>query len=475
VVMSRAQLALVVVGVNANEKDDFLRVKPEVALIVETHTSKWRIKAAAVSGVKRLADFAYGSSICTERSAEADYVECTESGGRRQIVAAIDGTVLIVGNSRQAVESCLQVRWGQRPSLNTDPELTRSRKDLKAESSLAFGYVSQNNAAKLFSLGAPLLLGKAPGDGQLERLLSESAGKILRNIAWTSTVASGRIEDRYQISLDPAVVKRLEPAFEIAKAPEEFWNLVPDSFRSVTIYRNKDPQAAWSALDSAVAIKLDAVSSVIFASLLRSGLSGFGVDNPKDLIAYLKPALVTIRPALGEGSLLLARVGNMEQFRQVLAKELTKEGKGQIIEGMKTEPVSEKEFTAVFLEGFVVLGKTENVKVYLTQLRNQETVTQEHLQSLLLTNRSDAAAVVTYSNDRLGLVNLVGTLALLKGKTLSEKELDDIQNRLQSINVSSTESSLNATGIERRTRSAFGQFGNLISLAQADSSNAPSR
>ncbi len=106
VLTARAQIALVVLGVDTAESEDQLRVKPEVALIVETHTSKWRMKSAVVDGVRRLADFAYGEASCTERSDGADYVECVESKGKRQIFAAIQGSVLVVGNSLKADESC---------------------------------------------------------------------------------------------------------------------------------------------------------------------------------------------------------------------------------------------------------------------------------------------------------------------------------------------------------------------------------
>jgi len=470
VVASRAQVALVVLGVDTTENADLLRVKPEVAVIVETHTAKWRMKSSAVAGIKRLAEFAYGSSVCTERSAEADYVECSESTGRRQVVGAIDGSVIVVGNSVKAVQSCLQVRMGQRPSLNSDPELQNSRRNLRAESALAFGYVSKNNAPRLFSLGAPLLIGKAPGDQKLEQLLAESAGKIFQNIAWNSNSSSGRIEDKYQISLDPAVVNRLEPAFDTAAIAEDFWKVIPDSFRALTIYRNKEPVKAWSSLEMVVASKLDTVSSVIFASLLRAGLSGYGIDNPREILSTLSPPLITLRPILGEGSLMIAKVGDAEKLRQALNKELLTEGKGQILESLSAEPASEKEFTALLVDGFLIMGKTENIKVYMAQVRNQEIVTQDHLRTLQLSNRNPAATIVTYTNERLGLASLIGTLSLINGKTLSEKELAEIQQSLQQITVSSTESTLNSNGIERKTVSAFGQFGTLISLAQSDKS-----
>ena len=47
VLFARAQVALVVVGLNTSEENDTLKVRPEVAIIAETHTSKWRTKSAA--------------------------------------------------------------------------------------------------------------------------------------------------------------------------------------------------------------------------------------------------------------------------------------------------------------------------------------------------------------------------------------------------------------------------------------------
>ena len=63
VLFARTQLALVVVGMNTSEEGaDTLKVRPEIALIAETHTSKWRTKPAAVETVKKLANLKYGAA-----------------------------------------------------------------------------------------------------------------------------------------------------------------------------------------------------------------------------------------------------------------------------------------------------------------------------------------------------------------------------------------------------------------------------
>jgi len=475
VISSRAQMALVVVGIDTAEKDDSLRIKPDVALVVETHTTRWRTKDLVASNIQRLAEFAYGASTCKERAGDVDYIECAEASGARKIIGAIDGTVVIVGNSDKAVESCLQVRRGQRPSLHMDQELSQAKRRLKAESALLFGYVSQINAARLFSLGAPLLIGKAPGDQQLEQLLSSSAAKIIRGVAWTSEPAAGGIEDLYQISLDSQVTKRLEPAFDTGTSSDAFWKLIPDSFRSLTVYKNHDPQAAWVSLDSALAMKLDALSAVIFASLLKSGLSGFGIEDPKQVLTSVSSPLVTLRPMLGESSLLVAPIKDEAQLRKALSASLLKDGKGQILNDIGIDPDKEKEFTAVFVNGFVIIGKTDSMIPYLGQLRNKELITPDHLAAMDALGNKGSGAIVTYSNERDSLLNMVRPLCQLSGRQVSEAELVELKQRLEQNIFSRTASILSEDGIERRSQSAFGQIGSIISLAQADSSSKPTR
>jgi hypothetical protein len=468
VISSRAQAALVVTNIETTEEGDSLHVRPEAALVVETQTSKWRMKVVALSAVQQLAQFAYGIRSCTELPGDTSRIDCIDPKSSRKIIALIDGSVLIVGNSENAVQHCLEVHQGKRPSLRTDQELAPARANLKSESALAFGYVSQSNAAKLVSFAAPLLLGRAPGDGQLEELLNKNAGKILRGISWTSRSSAGGIEDRYQIALEPEVTKRLEPAFDTASATEDFWKLIPQAFRSVTIYRTKDPRAAWSSLDSAVAVKLDAVSSVIVSALLKAGLASYSIEDPKQVLENLSSPVITLRPVLGEDSLLLGRVKNENELRSILASTFAREANGQIVSGTSPELSNESEFTALFAEGFVIVGKTDSVRIYLAQLQNNEMVSPQDLETLQLKNREKDAAIVTYSNEKPSVGSVITALAKFSGQSLSDNQITAIEEKLDN-KMAFTESSLNSNGIERRTQSAFGQFGNLISLAVADS------
>ena len=469
VLFARTQLALVVVGLNTSEEQDTLKVRPDVALIAETHTSKWRTKPAAVEAVKTLANFAYGASMCSERSADADYIECSIAGGERKIVGAVDGTLVVIGNSDNAVRSCLEAHHGVRPNMRSDTELLKVRSSLASDKTLGFGYISPANSAKLFSWAAPLLMGQAPGDQQLQQLLAMSAGKILRGVAWTASSSQGGIEDRFLFSLEPGVVARLQPAFETAERDENFWKLVPQTFQSLTIYRSKAPAAAWGSLGAAVSLKLDALPAVLFGELLKSSLSVYGISNPKEVLTTLSPPLLTLKPSnSAEGSILVARVNDEPALRRSLSEDVFKDGKGEILSGLDANPNPNKEFAAVFADGYVLLGKTENMRSSLAALRTNEAAEADKRNDLKDAAQESSAPIVTYANDETRLNNFIATLLKLQGRSLSTAETENLHNTLRRSGFSATETRLNSFGIERTTHSAFGQFGTFISLLQPD-------
>jgi hypothetical protein len=261
-------------------------------------------------------------------------------------------------------------------------------------------------------------------------------------------------------------VSRLQPAFETAERDENFWKLVPEGFESLTIYRNKAPATAWNSLDKAVSYKLDTVPAVLFGSLLQSSLAVYGIENPKEVLPALSPPLVTLKPSQGaEGSILVARVSDEAQLRRSLTAEVFKGDKGVILEGLASNPDPQKEFTAVFADGYVLLGKTENMRAGLEALRQNAAGDKKDLQQ---SAQQSSAPIVTYANDEARVNNFIATLLTLQGRKLSNEEVAKLQDTLRHAGFASTETRLNAFGIERTTRSAFGQFSTFVSLLQPD-------
>jgi hypothetical protein len=476
VLFARTQMALVVVGLSASPQDDTLNVRPEFALIAETHTSRWRTKSVMVEAVRRLANTTHGASSCVGPDDDFDRFECSIPGTDRKLVGMIYGTTIILANSDNALRSCLEVRGGTRPSISTDSEFLKSRSGVRTQDSLAFGYVSSANSAKLFSFLAPLQMRFAPDDQQLEQLLAMSAGKILRGITYTAVPLDGGIEDRFFFSLDPGFAERLQPAFETSQRDENIWKLVPDSFDSVTIYRSREPANAWSSLNAAVSFKLDVASAVFFGSFLHSSLANYGIDNPNEALAALSPPLLTMKPsAQTEGSVLLARVSDEARLRKLLQQQTENGLNPQLLEGLQGDPDPAKEFTAVFVDGYVLIGQTENIRSCLVELRKGQAALPDDKKKVQDAARANTAAIVTYANDEARLSSFISTLLMLQGRSLSSEELGKLRGTFGDSSFAETETRLSAAGIERKTRSAFGQFSTVISLLQSERSYSLAR
>ena len=153
VIISRSQIAIVVTDLGATESNDTVRVKPEAALIVETHTSERRIRAPVERFLERFVIATYNTPQL-ERSAvdDVNFLEWRERNGPGQIVAAFIGSVVIVGNSRRVVDTCVAVARRRVPSLESDPDLQRARLSHNAASALVFGDVPAQQSPKLVSL-----------------------------------------------------------------------------------------------------------------------------------------------------------------------------------------------------------------------------------------------------------------------------------------------------------------------------------
>jgi hypothetical protein len=266
VLFARAQLALVVIDLTTSEENETLKVRPEVAIIAETHTSRWRTRGAVVEAVKHLANFVYGASMCSERSADAEYIECSIAGGERKIVGAVDGTLVVIGNSDNAVRSCLEVRHGVRPSIHTDTELVKVRSHVESNNTLGFGYISPANSAKLFSWAAPLLMRQAPGNQQLEQLLAVSAGQ---GAAWCrldrEPIAAWNLKIGFSSRSSPVSSRVCSPRLRLRNETENFWKLVPEGFRVVDDLSQQSAGDRLELARQAVSYKLDAVPACCLA------------------------------------------------------------------------------------------------------------------------------------------------------------------------------------------------------------------
>src|SRR5215207_9146028 len=217
VVLSRAQVAVAVLGFQAAEESGTtLKLTPRAALVAETHSPNWRVRAAVEKLVGDFARRTFGRQSFERKEVDGVpfYLWVEQDGARRTIMAAVEESVAVVGNDEAAVRACLDVRRGTRPSLTGDEQLKETRGRLGGEGALAFGYAPRGSAAKAVEVFAPAFVGGMSQEPHVQSVLAtflpQFINQTLGAAGWSARLSDGMLEDRYVLTLPPEVARRLE-------------------------------------------------------------------------------------------------------------------------------------------------------------------------------------------------------------------------------------------------------------------------
>jgi hypothetical protein len=466
VILARAQVAVVVTDLRIEEEGETLNVKPEWALLIETHTSEWRIRPSFETALKTLAERTYEHP--TLRSVTVDgfqYSEWIAPENSRRIVGAIAGSLAIIGTSERVLQNCLAAARGNGPRLKGDPELHAMRLQLQRERALTFGYVPSQNSARLLAIGLPVLLGRAPGDSESQRLITTGATKVFGSLGWASSPYLSGIEDRYVITLQPSIVARLKPTFGSTNINSQMQEVVPSDVYSVTCYKFASPAAAWQSLKTAVSSQVDALSTILFSSLLKSSLLSYGIDDAETFLGAVDGELITLRlDEDAERSILIARVHDRATLRQLVTKKMSLDPRNSGMNRTEMFENSQEELAVGLGDEFIVMGYAPDVRRYdETKGAGRAVASPDNLKRMtfFLSSRP-AANVVTYTNDLDRVRSFISTIIAAKGGRPVGAE--DIEQRIATLPYSVTETTLGERGIERITRSPLGQFSTLLPL-----------
>lgn len=464
VLLARSQLAVVVTDLRTVEEEDTLKVKPEGALLIETHTSERRIRAPVERALQRLAETTYGNPKYRRVSVDGlEFSEWRSPDGSRQLVASFSGSLIVIGNTTRAVQKCLDVARRRDSSLKSDAQIHWVRAQVAADNALTFGYVPSDKTARLLSVGLPLVMGRAPGDAQLQELVSRGAGKLFGSLAWSSRPFQTGIEDRYLISLQPKVIDQLKPNF----AYSSMGSLQPALLRdihSVTYYKFTNPAAAWEGLKTAISSQVDALTAVVFSSILRSALLPYGIEEPEEFLQALNGDVTTIRlDQNGERSMLVARVKDARFFRWLLTRRMGFRQR-ESVEHAETFEKSDGGIAAGLNGDLVIIGQLFDVGEYSRGLNSSATPTNgDQLRRVtFFSPQSSVAPIVTYTTDSERVRNF--TAAIFAITQAGPRDFASIDQTIAALPYAATETTLSDHGIERLTRSPLGQFSTLLPL-----------
>jgi hypothetical protein len=472
VVFSRAQIAIAVLGFDAADAGDTLKIKPRYAVVAETHTGESRTRYVIE---KRVGDFARRAYLDPRiEQKEVDGVKLTTwiaPDGERRIVAATTGSVAIVGNDESAVQACLAVRRNERPSLKGNPHLEEMRRRVSGNDALAFGYASPEGTARLLELKAIAYAGQISSDPRAQSaaasVLPALARKILGGAGWATHLSEGLIEDRYFLALQNGVAERLQTALAAeGSGTLTASELLPAATYSISRYSYRDPAAAWKSLNTTIASQFDTLGSILISRLLSAWLKRYGIEEPDNFLRAIGPEFATASLDDSDSrTVTVVEVRDEKTLSDFVARRLGHKPRSEKI-GDAEMLVSgdDKRDAASFIGQYLILGKEENVRLCLeARMTNQTLASSAIFQKSTQTASNSPAVAVTFTDDRASARSFIKAMASPKAgveHTLTEAKLEEALGNLR---FAASETRLVEGGFERRTRSSFGQFGLLIS------------
>jgi hypothetical protein len=479
VVFSRAQVAVAVLGFEVTEESSTVRdIKPRIALVAETHTSAARVQTAVTKLIGNYARRKYGEpTILRDESDATTIINWTTPDGKRKIVAAISESVAIVGNDEEAVRACLAVRRGERASLANDAQLAEMRLRMSANNSLAFGYVSAAGVGRLLEMAAVAYAGQLAADPKAQSaaaiLIPQLASRILGSVAWSSTINGGALVDKYYLHLQNELASRLHTPLATSDADgTRVGDLLPADTNQLTIYKNRDPEAAWRGLNAAISSQLEITIAPLVGRFLAESLQPFGIESPHDFLRAAGPEIATARlDSEGSALVLLAPVRDRETLQGLVRKRLGAGAKSQRVgEAEMLVAEDEERGAASFTGDYLIIGGVEEVRRCLQERAASRTLgtVNAFQQVSRAPDANGAANVITYTNDYEPSRRFISFLGRQNGVRKSPPDAAALQRSLAALPYALSETRLVEGGFEKTTRSAFGQFGSILVQLASD-------
>jgi hypothetical protein len=486
VVLSRAQIAVAVLNLEVADAGDTLKIKPIYAVVVESHTGEGRLQSAVE---KRVGDFARRAyvepRVETKEADGAKFTTWSSPDGGRRIVAAVTGSVAVIANDESAVQACLAVRRGERPSLEGNAQLEEMRRRVQGGDALAFGYVSPEGTARLLEMAATAYAGQISADPRAQSaaasILPPLAKKILGAAGWSARLSEGVIEDRYFLALESGVAAKLQSVLAAREdAAVRGSDLLPADIYSLSRYSYSDPAQAWHGLGAAITSQADTLGAILITRLLDASLKPYGIEEPDQFLRAIGPEIMTARlNDSGSSTVTVVEVRDEKTLRDFVSQRLGAKPAVESIGGAELlVSNNEKHDAASFVGGRLIMGTAENLRRCLEARSAKQTLAEdpEFQQAARAVNATAPSNVVTFTEDDAPARTFITALAAQRGVRERPPDEAALEEALRRLRYAATETRATDGGFTRRTRSSFGQFGALASqFAPSDDATAEAR
>lgn len=457
-VLENAQTAIIVTGFESSAKQltdeaAVLNFKPQFVLIADTHSWERTNLALVENQINHFATKIYGDATKLEKSEKSGakfFIWTAED--QRRIYAAVDGNLIYVGNNEIALDKCLAVKRGEAENLTKNESLAQLR-ERGGDKKLALGYISSEGISQIANLvGVSVAVDAAEEDSAksfIAKILPPLLQKTVSEISWTARKTEQGIEDKIYIKPDGQISDIWKETL-IPNANNQFQTAeyIPANFDSVTRYNLQNPQIAWRSVLLTLSGKLDTLDGKVWLAASGSFFAPYGIADAETFLSAISPNIVTVRLASESSEpLAIAEIKDEAKIKSSLVKELNFNAAPEKIGAATIWKSTDSEQSAAFVAGKIILGNRSDILNCLKAKESGQNFTKNlSYQSFIQTNA--LTTTVARDNETAGkVINVLGN--------------ESKNKNLMSFYV--TETRFNPHGIERRTISAFGLIGTLVS------------
>jgi hypothetical protein len=293
---------------------------------------------------------------------------------------------------------------------------------------------------------------------------------MLGSAGWSARAAGGGIEDRYFLALPGDMARRLQAPLTPAEAREDgVVEVLPTETYQLTRYDLQKPEEAWRGLGAALSAQVDVSRATFITLALEALVKPYGVEHPREFLRACGTQLATAKlDSESEGKLLIVEEADYDALREQVLAHLgrgarsERVGRNELI--VATDPAKG---AAAFISPypvvrtFLVMGSEADVRRCLDAQQPGGSHRGSFVFNTWGQNLSDAQPFArTLTDDREATRSVLAYFARAGARTAQgEVELEKALSRR---GYSTSETRLAEGGFEKRTRSAFGLFGEVV-------------
>lgn len=480
VVAGRAQCAIAITGIESrtgeSEEGAFIHLKPDFALIVETHAKPEVAERLVRERASLIAQRLYGESVVGHTDEYRGVALSVFQGpeATRQLVVSTTGSVIIVANQTDAVKMCLDTIAGRSPALADDVTLKERRGEVGRDP-YVFAYVTPRGMLKFAELW-PLLIAGRSADPETISLVGELIEHISNQtgagLLYSSNFEDGGVTEKYLTLLRSQVADALsQPLKPSSAAGFTAIHLIPRTVEGVTLIKVERAGELPERILKQLSPNLDLVAGVALREFVIAFRKQYGLE-PSDSVGDAVGDEIAVTNFVGDQPrAIIFRVTDKARLAPAVNRYLTRRGQTTTTESYNGTEITvssgDERRAAAFVDDYLVLGTRDQIGAMIDTNAKGEGLDGDEQLKKRLALRPAEASIISYrprSEDAGKLLLAVSKVTRVTDGSPELLEREDARKALGRLPASISFTEFRSYGVFTQTRSAVGNFSALASL-----------